>query len=180
MKEWGCRGGASQVQKDDNYITFTVNPSSSKLFVAVKEKQKEEEILSTTEIAYSGSIIFKIKSEDHKYFFEYSLDDGKHFSSCAETSAALTLSLGYTGSCLGLYCTSKGQVSTDSATYAWVRHSASMRWPEMNAQNCPMESDLVGIEKVMRVHIIWSIFLESLFQILLKFEKLRSCIQRNY
>eukprot|EP00434_Breviolum_minutum_P032985 symbB.v1.2.029180.t1/scaffold3167.1/size62076/2 len=100
--------GVALVQKDDNYITFTVNPSSSKLFVAVKEKQKEEEILSTTEIAYSGSIIFKIKSEDHKYFFEYSLDDGKHFSSCAETSAALVLSLGYTGSCLGLYCTSKG------------------------------------------------------------------------
>lgn len=145
--------GASQVQKDDNYITFTVNPSSSKLFVAVKEKQKEEEILSTTEIAYSGSIIFKIKSEDHKYFFEYSLDDGKHFSSCAETSAALVLSLGYTGSCLGLYCTSKGQASTDSATYAWVRHSASMRWPEMSAQNCPMESGLAGCSH----HFWWKI-----------------------
>lgn len=116
--------GVAIVQKDDNYITFTVNAVSSTLVVTLKEKEKDEKQISSTEIGYAGSIVLKIRSADHTYSFEYSLDDGANFTPCAESSAGLVLSLGYTGSCLGLYCTSKGQKTQDFASYAWMKHMA--------------------------------------------------------
>lgn len=59
-----------QVQKDDNYITFTVNAVSSTLVVTLKEKEKDEKQISSTKIGYAGSIVLKIRSADHTYFFE--------------------------------------------------------------------------------------------------------------
>ena len=111
------------VQKDDNYLTFTVE--SSKVLVALKEKEKEEEKLKSVEVpSYAGSIVFKIRSAEHKYHLAYSLDDGTSFVDCAEMAASHLLSLGYTGSCLGLYCTSRGKATEDFASFAWVKHTA--------------------------------------------------------
>ncbi|CAK9067971.1 4-beta-D-xylan xylohydrolase) (Xylan 1 [Durusdinium trenchii] len=122
----GVAAGVAIVQKDDNYLTFMVE--SGKLLVALKEKEKDERNIATIDLpSYSGSIVFKIRSADHKYNCAYSLDDGSTYTSCAEMAASHLLSLGYTGSCLGPYCTSRGQVTESFATFAWVRLSSEMQ-----------------------------------------------------
>lgn len=84
---------------------------------------------------------------------EYSLDDGANFTPCAESSAGLVLSLGYTGSCLGLYCTSKGQKTQDFASYAWVKHMASIRWARHCLQNVWKKGGSVwGHTSMLNVH----------------------------
>ncbi|CAJ1386285.1 unnamed protein product [Effrenium voratum] len=125
--EGDAEAGVAIVQKDENYASFTVAKEGSyKLRLALKEKEKDEQVLLNKDLSeYKGSIMFKIVSSKHSYDFLYSLDEGKSYVSCAQTKADLLLSLGYTGSCLGLYCTSRGKSSKDSASYAWVRHAAA-------------------------------------------------------
>ena len=85
--DWHFAPSIFQVQKDDNYITFTVNAVSSTLVVTLKEKEKDEKQISSTEIGYAGSIVLKIRSADHTYSFEagwwWTYIIGCHFQRCA-------------------------------------------------------------------------------------------------
>ena len=128
----GVEAGTSVFQKDDNYVNFVVQLVGGKhrLCVTLKGRDQEERTLKADDLpAYEGSITFKIESCNHAYHFAYSLDDGANFTSVAETAADHLLSYGYTGSYLGVYCTSRGKPSTDYAEYAFVQHTAALRLP---------------------------------------------------
>ena len=132
----GVVAGASVFQKDDNYVNFLVERDGGKhrLVVVLKEREKEERALHSGDLtAYNGSITFRIESSGHAYHFSYSLDDGASFTSCTDMAADLLLSYGYTGSYLGLYCSSKGSPSKDYAKYAYVQHTAVLRLPTPGA-----------------------------------------------
>ena len=112
----GAEAGVAIVQKDENYVSFT--KEAKKLRVCLKEKEKPVVEVATTELD-AEEIVFKIESKDHRYVFSYSRDDGKSYVHCTEMAASHLLSLGYTGSCLGLYCTGSG-----SASFASLQHTA--------------------------------------------------------
>ena len=128
----GVEAGTSVFQKDDNYVNFVVRLVEGKhrICISLKEREKEERILHDEDLkAYEGTLTFRIESSSHAYHFSYSLDDGGSFTSCAEMEADLLLSYGYTGSYLGLYCTSRGKSSKDYAEYTFIQHSAVLRLP---------------------------------------------------
>ena len=112
----GAAAGVAIVQKDENFVSFM--KEAGKVRVCLKEKEKPLVEVATTELD-ADEIVFKIESKKQKYLFSYSRDDGKSYVACTEMAASHLLSLGYTGSCLGLYCTGSG-----SASYASVQHTA--------------------------------------------------------
>mmetsp|Transcript_105736 Transcript_105736/g.188082 ORF Transcript_105736/g.188082 Transcript_105736/m.188082 type:complete len:561 (-) Transcript_105736:140-1822(-) len=128
-KDAGVEAGLSLFQKDENYVNFTVEfAGSCKVQVALKEKDKDQRIVKSAPLAgYAGKVVFKVDSKDHKYHFSYSLDQGASFVDFTELPADLIMSLGYTGSYLGLYCTSKGKASKDYADFDWIQHTAFPR-----------------------------------------------------
>lgn len=126
--ESGIEAGMSLFQKDDNYINFLVAFSKEtgyRVLIAIKEKEKTEVTLQSSVIAnFAGQIVFKVESGAGSYRFLYSLDNGANFTAFADTSNDLIMSMGYTGSYLGLYCTSRGKPSQDYADFDWVQHTA--------------------------------------------------------
>ena len=76
---------------------------------------------------YRDEIIFKVISNDDKYNFFYSLDNGNSFESYSVTKAEVILDRNYTGAYLGMYATSNGKESSDFADYEWVRYKGFSR-----------------------------------------------------
>jgi len=135
--------GISLFQKDDNYINCTVarspaatsSQSSWLLRLSVKEKDKEVQLLKEEAMdGYAGEIQFEVKSTGGKYYLGYSVDGGSRWVPFSVTEADLIISTGYTGACLGLYCTSNGKsVTADAyADFDWIQHNASPRMDNAN------------------------------------------------
>jgi xylan 1,4-beta-xylosidase len=126
--------GISLFQKDDNFINFTIIQDGTsgiqKLQVFVAEREKKPYTVKEVDLQEClTEITFKVKSENHKYVFSYSVT-GSNFEVFSETASDLLMSFGYTGAYFGLYCTTKGQDSavTDFADFDWVEHEAFPRF----------------------------------------------------
>lgn len=116
--------GVSIVQKDNNYITFTVikKKQRSVLQLVVKKQNEEPKVVAEKLLKdYKGEIYFRVKSEKHKYSFQYSLNNNE-FAELAQTKANLILSKGYTGANLGIYSSSNGSKSKDFADFDWIAY----------------------------------------------------------
>jgi alpha-N-arabinofuranosidase len=125
-----AEAGISIYQQDDNYINFTLERNGEKMWLKllVKGRGREKEILNQEAIsAYRGEIIFKLLSENDKYHYLYSLDEGKTFNSFAETESNLVICRGYIGTNLGIYASSNGNPSREFAEFDWISYKGSPR-----------------------------------------------------
>ena len=118
------QAGVSLFQKDDNYLTFTIEKNSEQniiLKLISKERKKKPIVVQKTFLkSYNDSIIFKVFSNNQSYKYYYSLDNGNTFNFFAETSSDLLLSKGYTGAYMGIYSTSNGKNSEEYVDFDWV------------------------------------------------------------
>ena len=118
------QAGVSLFQKDDNYLTFTIEKNSKQniiLKLISKERKKKPIVVQKTFLkSYNGSITFKVNSENNSYNFYYSLDNGTTFNFFTQTSSDLLLSKGYTGAYMGIYSTSNGKNSEEYVDFDWV------------------------------------------------------------
>ena len=118
------QAGVSLFQKDDNYLTFTIEKNSEQniiLKLISKERKKKPIVVQKTFLkSYNDSIIFKVFSNNQSYKYYYSLDNGTTFNFFAETSSDLLLSKGYTGAYMGIYSTSNGKNSEEYVDFDWV------------------------------------------------------------
>jgi xylan 1,4-beta-xylosidase len=114
--------GLNIVQKDENYLGYTVKKSGGKLKLNIKGvSPKNGSIVFSEELEdYDGEIVLRVVSAEHRYFFSYSLDDGKSFKEFYETSADWVISRGYTGAFFGFYASSNGNPTSDSASFDWI------------------------------------------------------------
>jgi len=118
------QAGVSLFQKDDNYLTFTIEKNRKQniiLKLISKERKKKPIVVQKTFLkSYNGSITFKVNSENNSYNFYYSLDNGTTFNFFTQTSSDLLLSKGYTGAYMGIYSTSNGKNSEEYVDFDWV------------------------------------------------------------
>ena len=118
------QAGVSLFQKDDNYLTFTIEKDSEQhiiLKLISKERKKEPVVVQQTFLkSYNDSIIFKVFSKDQSYKYYYSLDNSTNFNFFAETSSGLLLSKGYTGAYMGIYSTSNGKNTEEYVDFDWI------------------------------------------------------------
>ncbi|MDP6878973.1 MAG: glycoside hydrolase family 43 protein, partial [Candidatus Marinimicrobia bacterium] len=118
------QAGVSLFQKDDNYLTFTIEKNSEQniiLKLISKERKEKPIVVQKTFLkSYNDSIIFKVFSNNQSYKYYYSLDNGNTFNFFAETSSDLLLSKGYTGAYMGIYSTSNGKNSEEYVDFDWV------------------------------------------------------------
>ena len=118
------QAGVSLFQKDDNYLTFTIEKNSKQniiLKLISKERKEKPIVVQKTFLkSYNGSITLKVNSKNNSYNFYYSLDNGTTFNFFAETSSDLLLSKGYTGAYTGIYSTSNGKNSEEYVDFDWV------------------------------------------------------------
>lgn len=123
-KSNASEAGISLFQKDDNFFAFTVIKENNSNYLQLKltNPNSETETIKKQVISnYDGEITFKVKSENHNYYFYYSMN-GTEFKLFSETKANHILSKGYTGAYLGVYATSNGKNSKDYADFDWVKY----------------------------------------------------------
>lgn len=126
----GVSAGLSLVQKDDNYLTFTLSRESNRHLLTLTLADVEGAVrqLAHTEVrGYAGSILLRMVSKGGDYELSYSLDGGGSYIEVARTAATHVLSRGYTGAQLGVYATSNGQQTSEYADFDWVRYVAYER-----------------------------------------------------
>ena len=118
------QAGVSLFQKDDNYLTFTIEKDKEQnmiLKLVSKEQKKVPLVIQQTFLkSYNDSIIFKVFSKNQSYKYYYSLDNGTNFNFFAETSSGLLLSKGYTGAYMGIYSTSNGKNTEEYVDFDWI------------------------------------------------------------
>ena len=118
------QAGVSLFQKDDNYLTFTIEKDKEQniiLKLVSKEQKKVPVVIQQTFLkSYNDSIIFKVFSKNQSYKYYYSLDNGTNFNFFAETSSGLLLSKGYTGAYMGIYSTSNGKNTEEYVDFDWI------------------------------------------------------------
>ena len=118
------QAGVSLFQKDDNYLTFTIERDREQniiLKLVSKEQKKVPLVIQQTFLkSYNDSIIFKVFSKNQSYKYYYSLDNGTNFNFFAETSSGLLLSKGYTGAYMGIYSTSNGKNTEEYVDFDWI------------------------------------------------------------
>ena len=122
---YGIDAGVSLFQKDDNYLTFTVEYSEGEYFLKLilKEKDLSPNIVKRTPIkSYNGSVTFKIVSKKNSYDIYYTLGNKKSFTLFKKISPDKLLSKGYTGAYLGVYCTSNGKEAKEYADFDKVEY----------------------------------------------------------
>ena len=118
------QAGVSLFQKDDNYLTFTIERDREQniiLKLVSKEQKKVPVVIQQTFLkSYNDSIIFKVFSKNQSYKYYYSLDNSTNFNFFAETSFGLLLSKGYTGAYMGIYSTSNGKNTEEYVDFDWI------------------------------------------------------------
>ena len=121
----GIDAGISLFQKDDNYITFTVEYFKGDYYLKLilKEKGLSPAIVQRTPIkSYNGSITFKLISENNSFNIYYAIGNKKTYSLYKKISPVYLLSKGYTGAYLGIYCTSNGKKANEFADFEKIEY----------------------------------------------------------
>ena len=117
--------GIAIVQKDNNFLSFTIKKLSDNISLELKHKNEIETNIASKKIDFNTKIPIKLKVESFNniYNFYYATENQK-FQFFAETPADHVLSNGYTGAHIGLYATSNGQISIGYADFDKVKYKA--------------------------------------------------------
>ena len=121
----GVDAGISLFQKDNNYLTFTVEYRNEKHFLKLilKEEKLDPVVLKQIPIEnYNGNITLKMVSDDDSYRTYYATGKKKTFTLFHSIGSDKLLSKGYTGAYLGLYCTSNGKKARAYADFDKVEY----------------------------------------------------------
>ena len=128
----GSQAGIALFQKDDNYMRFTVEQTTSgyRLAVHVREARSEhEKSFDSLELTdYQGRIQLRIDSGESSYTLGYSLDEGKTWAEVASVPGDKFISQGYTGAYLGLFALSQQNQPRDFADFDWVKYTPRPRF----------------------------------------------------
>ena len=119
----GSEAGISFFQKDDNYINFTLIKDGGKNYLQAYVVKNGELISTLKEHVgqYKGHIKLKVIADKDTYKLYYSTT-GTHFNLFANLDGSALKSNGYTGAHLGLYATSNGKETKDSASFDYVNY----------------------------------------------------------
>jgi len=119
----GSEAGISFFQKDDNYINFTLIKDNGKHYLQAYVV-KNGELISTKKEQleqFKGQIKFKVIADKEAYKLYFSTK-GAYFNLFATFDGSSLKSNGYTGAHLGLYATSNGKKTKDSASFDYVNY----------------------------------------------------------
>ena len=119
----GSEAGISFFQKDDNYINFTLIKDNGKHYLQAYVV-KNGELISTKKEhlkQFKGQIKFKVIADKEAYKLYFSIK-GTYFNLFATLDGSSLKSNGYTGAHLGLYATSNGRKTKDSASFEYVNY----------------------------------------------------------
>ena len=119
----GSEAGISFFQKDDNYINFTLIKDDGKHYLQAYAV-KNGELISTKKEhleQFKGQIKFKVIANKEVYKLYFSTQ-GTYFILFATLDGSSLKSNGYTGVHLGLYATSNGKETKDSASFDYVNY----------------------------------------------------------
>ncbi len=119
----GSEAGISFFQKDDNYINFTLIKDNGKHYLQAYVV-KNGELISTKKEQleqFKGQIKFKVIADKEAYKLYFSTK-GTYFNLFATLDGSSLKSNGYTGAHLGLYATSNGKKTKDSASFDYVNY----------------------------------------------------------
>jgi alpha-N-arabinofuranosidase len=114
--------GIAIVQKDDNYVSFSVRKKAEGMVIEVVHKNKKIAPIKTQLLkSFKGEIRFKLVSVNDTYTFSYATK-GKRYKVLTTTQADLVLFNGFTGAHIGLYATSNGQENNDFSDFDWINY----------------------------------------------------------
>ena len=119
----GSEAGISFFQKDDNYINFTLIKDDGKHYLQAYAV-KNGELISTKKEhleQFKGQIKFKVIADKEAYKLYFSTK-GTYFNLFTSLDGSSLKSNGYTGVHLGLYATSNGKKTKDSASFEYVNY----------------------------------------------------------
>lgn len=122
----GSEAGITVVQKDDNYITFTIIREEGSHFIqaVLAMPNSKPKVLKKKELVdYDGSINLQVLSLNHEYIFVYSMDNNEMVE-FHRIEAHHLLSKGYTGAFLGLYATGNGTKTNDYSDFDFIEYVA--------------------------------------------------------
>ena len=112
--------GIAIVQKDENYVFFSVSKEADGMLVEVLHKKKKVQTIKAHKLnSYKGEIRFNLVSAIDTYTFSYATK-GNRYNVLTTTPADLLLFSGFTGAHIGLYATSNGQDNNDFSDYDWI------------------------------------------------------------
>jgi len=119
----GSEAGISFFQKDDNYINFTLTKDDGKHYLQAYVVKNGELIFTKKEHLeqFKDQIKFKVIANKEVYKLYFSTK-GIYFSLFATLDGSSLKSNGYTGVHLGLYATSNGKETKDSASFDYVNY----------------------------------------------------------
>ena len=117
--------GITIVQKDNNFLSFTIKQLNNGISLELKLMNKIETSIASKKIDFNSilPVQLKVESFNNSYHFYYALENEK-FDLFAITPADQVLSHGYTGAHIGLYATSNGQISTGYADFDRVEYKS--------------------------------------------------------
>jgi len=126
----GEEAGLSLFQQDDSYLNFTVTQQGGQaaLQLRIAVPETEPEILHQQVLEdYDGAIIVRVVSQQSRYHFSISLDEGKTYDIITETPADSILSTGFTGAYFALYTSSNGAATNAYADFDWFSYQGHVR-----------------------------------------------------
>lgn len=126
----GSEAGALIIQKDNNYISFTLINKEGKLWLQLKLVAPDTgtSILKTLQMDQKfTNITFQIASSGHQYHYSYSLN-GNKFEPFYTSKADLVLSKKYTGANLGIYASGNGNNTREKAVFDWVTYKGFQKF----------------------------------------------------
>lgn len=129
-KKNNAQAGLSIFQQDDNYLNYNIIQKGGEPYLILQHMTNNENtktIFNHKLDNYKGHIVLRITSKKNQYNYQYSLDQGKNFTSLGETKADLILCKGYIGTNLGLYASSNGQKTSAYADFDWINYQRSKR-----------------------------------------------------
>jgi len=119
----GSEAGMSIFQKDDNYINFTLIKKEDNMLLQAYAVKDAKLITKVSEQLneHNGTLKLKIISDQENYKLYYSVDE-IIFNYFTTLNGDFIKSTGYTGAHLGLYATSNGKETKDSASFDFVNY----------------------------------------------------------
>ena len=117
--------GIAIVQKDNNFLSLTIKKFNEDIFLELKLMNNVETSIASKLIDHKCTLPVQLKVEsyqnNYRFYYAQKNDDFQLF---AETPADLLLSYGYTGTHIGLYTTSNGQMSSGYADFDRVEYTS--------------------------------------------------------
>ena len=119
----GSEAGMSIFQKDDNYINFTLIKKEDNMLLQAYAVKDAKLITKVSEQLneYNGTLKLKIICDEENYKLYYSVDE-IIFNYFTTLNGDVIKSTGYTGAHLGIYATSNGKETSDSASFDFVNY----------------------------------------------------------